>query len=414
MKQNKKLWIALFLAADLLILSVSGALLLFPGLPGSLFGSTADVEDGVIIISDDSPLPPSPRPAATAVPSPPPTVSPFAALDEYATLPRYTDGFELPVSGATGYATATLSVQSDSGGTVATLRPGEAFRILLMDAERYLVENSQGAQGWINRSGTFINLPDVVPSAIYDDCCSGGALFRSSGYDLPGITGQSLYETHWYNARLSEVEYAMPVLYEVAVDVARIQQHCLENGDCLMVYQTFRPYRTQMDVAAALRTLANNSEEVRAGFRAKGYNQNWFISQGRSNHQLGLALDVSLCRVTDTQLRNSGPCTYLHVLAYEEYEMPSPMHELSSAAGVFVKAIPQMNYQLAASTELLDTMTDGAIKLQKYFMDEGFTPLASEWWHFDDLPVYQNVRLRYGNGDYYLSGCLSSAPIVMN
>ena len=414
MKHNKKLWSALFLAADLLVLSISGALLLFPDLPEALFGSTQAIEDGVIIISDDTPLPPSPGLAATAVPSPQPTVSPFAALDEYASLPRYTDGFELPVSGATGYATAALSIRNDSGGTVATLRPGEAFHILLMDGERYLVENSLGAQGWINRSGTFINLPDVVPSAIYDDCCSSGALFRSSGYELPGITGQSLYETHWYNARLSEVEYAMPVLYEVAVDVARIQRHCLENGDCLMVYQTFRPFQTQMNVAAALRNLANGSEEVRAGFRARGYNQNWFISQGRSNHQLGLALDVSLCRVTDTQLRNSGPCTYLHVIGYEEYEMPSPMHELSSAAGVFVKAIPQMNYQLAASTELLDTMTDGAIKLQKYFMDEGFTPLASEWWHFDDLPVYQNLRLRYGNGDYYLSGCLSSAPIVMD
>ena len=414
MKHNKKLWIVLFLATDLLLLSVSGALLLFPDLPGALLGSTDTIEDGVIIISDDTPLPPSPKPTATAQPSPPPTVSPFAALDEYVTLPRYTDGFELPVSGATGYATAALSIRNNSGGTAATLRPGEAFRILLMDGERYFVENSLGVQGWINRSGTFINLPDVVPSAIYDDCCSSGALFRSSGHELPGITGQSLYETHWYNARLSEAEYAMPVLYEVAVDVARIQRHCLENGDCLMVYQTFRPFQTQMNVAAALRSLANASAEVRAGFQAKGYNQNWFISQGLSNHQLGLALDVSLCRITETQLRNSGPCTYLHVNGYEEYEMPCPMHELSSAAGVFVKAIPQMNYQLAASTELLDTMTEGAIKLQKYFMDEGFTPLASEWWHFDDLPVYQNVRMRYGNGDFYLSGCLSTAPIVMD
>ncbi len=412
MKRYRKQLIILFLALDLLVLLFSGALLLFPELPDRLSGGQEAVEDGVIIIDDDTPLPPTPSPEPTQVPSPPPTVSPFAALEEYASLPRYTDGLELPVSGATGYAAVSLPIRSDSGGT-ATLRPGEAFRILLMDGDRYLVENSAGVQGWINRSGTLINLPDVVPSAIYEDCCSSGALFRSSGLALPGITDQSLYESYWYNARLNCEEFAMPVVYEVAVDVARIQRQCLENGDCLKVYQTFRPWRTQMDVAAALRSLSGSSEAVRAGFRARGYNQNWFISQGRSNHQLGLALDVSLCRVTDTVLRNSGSCTYLHVLACEEYEMPSPMHELSSEAAVFVKAIPQMNYELASSTELLDTMTEGAIRLQKYFMDEGFTPLASEWWHFDDLPVCRNTRLRFGNGDYYLSGCLSSAPIVM-
>ena len=413
MKQFKKQLISLFLVFDLAVLLISGSLLLFPELSAPLFAATAEAEDsdGLPLTADDTTPPPAPE--ATVAPSPLPTVSPFAALDEYASLPRYTDDLELPVSGATGYAASSLSVRSDSGNTVASLQPGEAFRILLMDGDRYLVENNAGAQGWINRGYTLINLPDVLPSAIYEDCCSSGALFRSSGLELPGITGQSLYETYWYNARLNCKEFAMPVVYEVAVDVARIQRHCLENGDCLKIYQTFRPWKTQMDVAAALRSLSGISDVVREGFRAKGYNQNWFISQGRSNHQLGLALDVSLCRVTDTVLRNSGECTYLHVLDYEEYEMPSPMHELSSDAAVFVKAIPQMNYRLASNTELLDTMTEGAIKLQKYFMDEGFTPLASEWWHFDDLPVYQNARLRYGNGNYYLSGCLSSAPLVM-
>lgn len=35
------------------------------------------------------------------------------------------------------------------------------------------------------------------------------------------------------------------------------------------------------------------------------------------------------------------------------------------------------------------------------------TPLASEWWHFNDLDAQNKVRMTSGNGKFWLDGCVS-------
>ena len=37
----------------------------------------------------------------------------------------------------------------------------------------------------------------------------------------------------------------------------------------------------------------------------------------------------------------------------------------------------------------------------------GMTPLASEWWHFNDLDAQNKVRMTSGNGKFWLDGCVS-------
>ena len=37
-----------------------------------------------------------------------------------------------------------------------------------------------------------INLPDIIPSIIYDDTNSYSSLFKSSGIDIPNVTGKKL------------------------------------------------------------------------------------------------------------------------------------------------------------------------------------------------------------------------------
>jgi len=52
-------------------------------------------------------------------------------------------------------------------------------------------------------------------------------------------------------------------------------------------------------------------------------------------------------------------------------------------------------------------MTEGALRLQGYCTDAGMTPLASEWWHFNDLDAQNIVRTTSGNGKFWLDGCVS-------
>jgi D-alanyl-D-alanine dipeptidase len=59
------------------------------------------------------------------------------------------------------------------------------------------------------------------------------------------------------------------------------------------------------------------------------------------------------------------------------------------------------------SATATDTMTDGARLLQQYCTDAGLTPLASEWWHFNDLDAQNLVSYSSGNGEFWLEGCVS-------
>lgn len=333
----------------------------------------------------------------------------LTAILEYQTLSRYEDDLELPVNGATGYAVTRVQVVGDSGKVLDQLRPGDAFCIIEKDNKRFLIKTVTGTIGYVPVRNVFINLPDVIPSIVYYDVNSDVSMFRSSGYEIPGVTGFTLYDTYWQNDRFGREEYAMPALYQVAVDIARVQKECIAHGECLKIYQSFRPYGTQRQVADALTQLVKSNADVAAGIRACGYNTGFFIALGRSNHQYGLAIDVSLCEILDAEILQTGDYSYLHVDDYKEYAMPSAMHELSARAAVYSPPVQSMSKTSWQKGRLRPEMTEAAIRLQSYFTNEGFVPLSSEWWHFDDMNAVESVGY-VGNGEFYLSGCVSAAP----
>ena len=45
---------------------------------------------------------------------------------------------------------------------------------------------------------------------------------------------------------------------------------------------------------SSLKELKNSNEIVNSGINKNGWSEGWFISQGISNHQRGIAMDVSL------------------------------------------------------------------------------------------------------------------------
>ena len=316
--------------------------------------------------------------------------------------------FELPVEGATGFAaiqmdlfdnpssTATV-VEKLAAGTAFTIK-GESLDFFFVDA---VTENSEFV-GWVKKDITLINLPDIITSIVYYDSNSDSSLFKSSGVDLPNITGNQLYNCYVYNGRFNRKQYIMPVLYPFACKIMQAQTAALAEGNSLKIYETYRPHSVQKNVSGTLKSLMSSNSTVYSGIASWG--MGWFIATSYSNHQRGRAMDVSLVKVLEMDEHPTGDCSYWEVVAYSEYDMPTEMHELSTRAVTFQYGV---NAQYWKSTPLSKGMKDseGAQLLQRYCTDAGMTPLASEWWHFDD-----NSCMNKCTGEFLINTCLSETP----
>ena len=287
-------------------------------------------------------------------------------------------------------------------GALAVWEAGRAFLILDEDGDWWYVSRG-GETGWIEHRYCMINLPDVIPSIIYNDTNAYASVFTAAnGKEIPNITGKALYESMDSNYRLDRQEFVMPILYSAARNICAAQHRALAEGNCLVVYQTFRPYDTQIKVASAMSALARTDAEVKAGISTPPWSIDWFIATGISNHQRGYALDASMVKVYATETKYVGAYPYLRVTDFEDYQMPTPMHELSYAAAA---TTGPSNY-----TQRSATMNGPAIALQKYFTSSGLSLLPSEWWHFNDNAAMRATADKPSDGRYFTSECLSCPP----
>lgn len=353
--------------------------------------------------------PPTVTAPPVVTPSVPPIVSP--SPDPVRTPALY-DGFELPLKGATGYATIELNLRSEPdthSERLSILPPGTAFQIVREEGAYWRVIGSDFS-GYVAHRYCMVNLPDVLPSVIYDNTNSYASKILTSGKMIPGISGEPLYENAFYNPRLQQKEFIMPVLYEMAKKIGIAQQAALQNGESLKIYESYRPYATQRKVVNALNALAAADSEVYKGISAAPWKVSWFASQGISNHQRGCAIDVSLVRVERTEQRVSGSYEYTEVTGFSEYAMPTAMHELSIAAAAFQTPVSSQSKTAWRSASSTESMNSAARKLQQYCTDAGLTPLASEWWHFNDLDAYAHIKANAGSGDTILKELYSTPP----
>jgi len=317
--------------------------------------------------------------------------------------------FELPINGSSGYSTIDIKLKKDNNinsETITTIKRGVSFTIL-DEKDNWWQINYQGEKGWIDNTFCMINLPDIIPSIIYDASNSYSSLFKSSGYNIPNITDQKLYDVKMYNYRLEKDEFVMPVLYPMAKKINEAQQLALKNGDSLKIYESYRPRETQRSIVINLKELTATNVEVYNGININSWSETWFIYNGLSNHQLGAAIDVSLVKIDTYIVKEIGSYTYIDITNYEEYTMPSPMHELSAQAVTFKYGVSPDSKTAWKKVPLVDNITEGAVKLQNYCVESGLTPISSEWWHFNDLDSKDMIKGSSSKGDYYLSGCSS-------
>ena len=324
----------------------------------------------------------------------------------------YEGDLELPVNGATGYASVLMDLKAtaDAGSeTISELEAGTAFEVLEEVGDWWYVRTATES-GWVQHLYCFINLPDVVPSIIYDNTNTYASKFASSGKTIPGITGEALYDGKAYNMRLGKVSDIVPVLYSMSKKIHLAQQAALEEGNTLVIYEGYRPFFAQKLTVDALTTLAAADPEVMAGINTHPWDTNWFIATSISNHQMGYAIDVTLAKITEQQEFVICDYTATAVTGYTEYTMPTTIHELSMASATFTGPVKSSSPTAWLQANLADTMNEAAILLQRYCTDAGLTPLASEWWHFNDLDARFATEDNSSKGEYLLDATMSEAP----
>ena len=241
-------------------------------------------------------------------------------LEQTNTIPDYNLDFELPIQGATGYASIQINIRkeaSSSSSIVKKLDPGTGFEII-GESGNWLKIKKDDVTGWANKLYCMINLPDIIPSIVYDDTNSYSSLFKSSEIDIPNVTGEQLYNNKIYNNRLSKNEYMMPVMYEMALKIMKAQELALEDGYSLKIYETYRPYEAQTTVSTNLRKLMNSNKTVYEGINGGGWNEGWFIAQVLSNHQKGIAMDVSLVKINEYEVGKTGKYKYMIITDFQK------------------------------------------------------------------------------------------------
>jgi D-alanyl-D-alanine dipeptidase len=325
--------------------------------------------------------------------------------------------FELPVAGSSGYAAINIPLYEVINGNlnvIDALDAGQGFTILDEQNDWWYIElknnNGQIMNGWVMNKFCMINLPDIIPSIVYNNTNTYSSLFRSSGKDIPGITGTALYQARDFNARLGKEEYIMPVLYGMAKKICAAQQSALEDGNTLIIYETFRPHDAHELLHENFTFLVNTNRIVREGITNRGFNIRWFLAAAPYNHQRGTAIDVSLGKIVQKDFKATGNYLYTQITKYTEYIMQSDMHELSTLSAIFDSTVHARSETAWIGVPLWPIVTAWTIQLLEYCSNAGLTPLASEWWHFNDL---ENTRLATDweiTGEYMIEKSYSIPP----
>ncbi|WP_186366439.1 D-alanyl-D-alanine carboxypeptidase family protein [Enterococcus casseliflavus] len=324
----------------------------------------------------------------------------------------YTGDYELPLNGSTGFAAIDLQLKEElnwESPTVTVVKESTNFCILAEKNGWINVKLSDGSTGWLPSQHCFINLPDIIPSIIYKNTNSERAIFKSSYESIPNITDQLLYESKTFNDRLNQEQFIIPILFPVAKKIMNAQKKALQENNTLIIYEGFRPWDVQQKIAANLQSLAQSNPNIMNGLNQPPWSIDWFISTKVSNHQIGYAIDVSLGKVTNFVEKIIGDYKVTTVDTYEEYQMQTPMHELSLKSAIFTVPIPSLSLDWQQGV-LSQNVNDYTVLLQKYLTESGLTPLASEWWHFNDLDAYRLLENKLGTGNYRLDSIVSTVP----
>jgi D-alanyl-D-alanine dipeptidase len=331
-------------------------------------------------------------------------------LSTHARAAQGAGAWELPIEGASGYSAIKQDLYgSGDTGTVGVLEAGQGFTVL-QEAGQWWYVAAEKPLGWVMHKFCLVNLPDILPSIVYNNTNTYSSMLKTSGKDIPGVTGTALYEAKDFNERLNMEQYIVPAMYGMAPKIFAAQKLALAEGNTLVIYEAFRPAGAHQKVYDSLSRLVATDRAVWAGVTGNSFTMGWFLAPAPYNHQRGTAIDASLAKVLKTEKANAGDYEYLRVASYAEYPMQTAMHELSKASAVFTATVGSHSETAWKKAIPAANVTEGGFLLQRYCASAGLVPLASEWWHFNDIPQTNASTAMRNTGNYSIGASHSEPP----
>ena len=278
--------------------------------------------------------------------------------------------FDATLYGARAWANQALNIMSsasDSSKKLGTVPLGGKMTIVGDESGKFIKIQYGNIVGYVYNSCIYINLPDIVPDAIYEITNANASIFKSADEVIPGITGANLYGySKAYNEKIGKTTYYAPLLYPVAKEFQNAYHTARSRGFNLKVYDSYRPYDVTKTISTAFKKLYNQNPAVKSlvnkDKNGQVWGTSWFLAEKASNHNKGIALDLT---ITDS----SG----------KELSAQTPMHTLDT------RALRKYNNDVA--NKLSDIMTSS-----------GFETLASEWWHYEEKSYssigYTSIAIR--------------------
>ncbi len=265
---------------------------------------------------------------------------------------------------ATVWPLVELPVYSDAERTAAigSVLAGKAYCVLAEVGGSFQIRYNNDI-GYLDSNYCLINLPEYIGDMVsYDITNSYASVFKIHGYSIAAVTQTVLlgYE----NVEQKNGQFLVPLLYPTAKKLVAAAQAARKEGYRLKIYEAYRPRETTLSIYELTSRIINSKVPLQSMTYQQLMTDNGryalsnFLANGISNHNRGVALDLTL-----------------ETLDGKEVEMQTDMHDLSWYSEVSAN-------NTAASL------------LRKIMTGSGFAPLRSEWWHFQDDEIKAALSLQ--------------------
>ena len=288
-----------------------------------------------------------------------------------------------------------LEVYRDTTKTqsIGTVQGAKAFCVLGVEEGMFRIRFGDDF-GYIDSNYCLINLPELLGDiCLYDIRNSTQSLYMAHEFEIPSVTGQVI--VGYENVQLSTGEQLVPLLYPAARRLEKAAFTAIEQGYKLKIYDAYRP----QDATIALYDQAiglvdqpipeetytgkvlddlpiltppvqdeTQTEPPEVPVLTYGqlmtdfgrYTMNYFLAAGKSRHNKGIALDLTLVDIATGQ----------------ELQMQTSMHDLS-----WYSELKRNNLNAQTLASIMESV--------------GFSGLVSEWWHFNDLEAQNSLMPPY-------------------
>lgn len=290
-----------------------------------------------------------------------------------------------------------IYADADRSAVIGTAPGATAYCVLALENGLFRVRFAD-TFGYIDSNYCMINLPDYLGDrCLYNITNSYSSLYKAHDFDIPNVTGSLV--TGYEQVMMGENSYLVPLLYPAAKKLEVAAVDAISRGYKLLIYDSYRP----QSATAALHDLAFDFSQSQVPVEGLPdpekpmtfgdymtdfyrYTLSNFIAKGRSRHNLGVAMDLTLVAVDPALLLPTEPLPELPEGELPEGEQPEPPAPTIGPDGELI--MQTVMHDLTWYSERLQN-NDNANLLKEIMENAGFGGIASEWWHYQDNEAYE-------------------------